>query len=184
MSRGGDSKNSSVKIGRTIAQEWERQESESERLAARKKTKVKKVIKLLSVLAVITVVTVVVIMELTVWVEKREKAEAAKNIPQPTIEIIDEGKMGVTSRMKEYVAQLETDLKDLEYAADRAVVPTGKSREIHLFIKGYDFYVKYNIDRGTAVSAEDTDRMIKYVAEHDLHPEYIDVRVEGKGYLK
>ena len=41
MSRHSNASNN-VRVGRTIAGEWERQESESERLAARKKAKNKK----------------------------------------------------------------------------------------------------------------------------------------------
>ena len=39
-----------------------------------------------------------------------------------------------------------------------------------------------NIDRGAGVSVEDADRMIKYLNGGGF--EYIDVRVEGKGYYK
>lgn len=174
----------SIKVGRTIATEWERQESESERLAARKKQKAHKVIRLLSALLIIGIIVIIIVMEVGAFIDRQEKVEAAKNIPQPTIEVIDERGVGVTSRMKEFVAILERDLADLGYSANRAVVPSGKSREIHLFLNGYDFYIKYNIDRGTAVSAEDTDRMIKYLKEKDIHPSYVDVRIEGKGYYK
>lgn len=182
MSRRNNDDN--MRVGRTIAQEWERQESESERLAARKKQKTHKIIKLLSVTAILGIAIVLAGMEFGGWLERREKIEAAKNAPQPTVHIIDENGTGITARMKEYVAQIEGDFRDLGYTVDRAVVPAGKSREIHLFLEGYDFYIKFNIDRGTAVSAEDTDRMIKYLSEKELHPEYIDVRVEGKGYYK
>ena len=81
-------------------------------------------------------------------------------------------------------ALFEGDLKDLGLIADRAVVPAGKMREVHIFLKDHEYYVKLNIDKETGISAEDTSRMVKYLAEHDLHPEYIDVRVKGKAYYK
>ena len=43
---------------------------------------------------------------------------------------------------------------------------------------------KMNIDREPAVSAEDAKRMVNYVTERNIKPEYIDVRVKGKGYYK
>lgn len=174
----------SLKVGRTIATEWERQESESERLAARKKQKTRKIFRLLFSVLITAIIVIIIVMEVIAFIDRREKVEAAKNVPQPTIDVIDENGLGVTSKMKEFVAILERDLADLGYGANRAVVPAGKTREIHLFLNGYDFYVKYNIDRGTGVSAEDTDRMLKYLEEKDIHPSYVDVRIEGKGYYK
>lgn len=179
-----DKDTGSMKVGRTIAQEWERQESESERLATRKKQKTRKILRLFSVLAVIGILAVVAGMEFNGWLDRREKIEAAKNTPQPTVEIIDESGSGITSRMKEYVAVIESDFSDLGYSVNRAIVPAGKNREIHLFLNGYGYYLKFNIDRGTAVSAEDADRMIRYLTERALTPEYVDLRVEGKGYYK
>lgn len=175
---------SSVRVGRTIAGEWEKQESESERLATRKREKTKKIIKTLILIAILGSIGVIVAMEVSVWVSNRVKEESEVKVAQPTIEIIDESGTGITTRMKEYVAQIEKDYADIGLSANRAVVPVGKMREVHIFLNGYDYYVKLNIDKGTAVSAEDTKRMVDYLVSRDIHPEYIDVRVEGKGYYK
>ena len=174
----------SLRVGRTIAGEWERQESESERLMARKKERNKKIVKVLLVVAVLGVIATIVVIEVTTWASNREKAEAARTAIVPTVEVIDETGAGVTSRMKEYIGVIEKDFAELGYTVDRAVVPAGKSREVDVFLKGYDYYIKLSIDRGTAVSAEDASRMIKYLGEHDLKPGYVDVRVKGKGYYK
>ncbi len=173
-----------MRVGRTIAQEWERQESESERLQARKREKAKKIVKVLSLVAVLGIIATVIVVEVSIWSENREKAEKAATAIVPTVEIIDEGHVGITSRMKEFVGIIEGDFKDIGYTVNRAVVPAGKNREIDVFLDGYDYYVKLNMDRGTAVSAEDASRMIKYVTEKDIHPQYIDVRVKEKGYYK
>ncbi len=173
-----------VKVGRTIAVEWERQESESERLAARKKAKTKKVVKVVLLIASLAVIAGIIIMEVSVWISHRVEEEKAAKIPQPTIDLIDEAGTGITPRMKEYVGQLERDLGDIGLVANRAVVPAGKMREVHVFLNGQDYYIKMNIDRETAVSAEDAKRMINYVTDHNIKPEYIDVRVSGKGYYK
>ena len=68
----------SVRVGRTIAGEWERQESESERLAARKKGKIKKIVKVLSFVALLGVISVVAIIKVTVWTDNRKKEEIEK----------------------------------------------------------------------------------------------------------
>ena len=181
MSRHNDT---NVRVGRTIAGEWERQESESERLAARKKAKTKKVVKIILLIASIGVIAGIVIMEVSVWISNVKKEEEAAKVIQPTIEVIDEAGTGITPRMKEYIGRVERDLGDVGLSANRAVVPAGKMREVHVFLNGYDYYVKMNIDRESAVSAEDTKRMVNYVTENNAKPEYIDVRVKGKGYYK
>lgn len=178
-------KNSDVKVGRTIAGEWERQESESERLAARKKAKNKKIFKVLILFAVLGVITAVIVMEVSTWMVNRKKIETAKYVPQPTVNIIDESGQGITNKIREYVGQLELDLKDIGLTLNRAVVPAGKNREIDIYLDGYDeYYFKLNVDRETAIGAEDAKRMLAYLTEHDLHPQYVDVRVRGKAYYK
>ncbi|MBQ6127811.1 hypothetical protein IJI69_03930 [Candidatus Saccharibacteria bacterium] len=173
-----------VRVGRTIAQEWERQESESERLAARKKEKNKKIFKVLALVAILAIIAIIIVMEVTTWMTNRKKIEMSKYIPQPTVEIIDESGQGITSKIKEYVGQLEIDLSDIGLSLNRAVVPAGKTREIDIYLDGNETYFKLSVDRGTAVSAEDTKTMLKYLTENDLHPQYVDVRVKGKGYYK
>lgn len=174
-----------VKVGRTIAGEWERQESESERLAARKKVKTRKIVKILVFFAFLIGIGAVITVEVTTWMVNRKKIETAKYVPQPTVDIIDESGQGITNKIKEYVGQLELDLKDIGLALNRVVVPAGKNREIDIYLNGYDeVYFKLNVDRGTAVSAEDAKRMIAYLTEHDIHPQYVDVRVKGKAYYK
>ena len=178
-------RDSDVRVGRTIAGEWERQESESERLAARKKAKSKKIIKVLILLVVLGTVAAVITMEVTTWMVNRKKIETARYVPQPTVNIIDESGQGITNKIKEYVGQLEIDLKDIGLTLNRVVVPIGKNREIDIYIDGYDeYYFKLNVDRETAVGAEDTKRMIAFLTERDLHPQYVDVRVKGKAYYK
>lgn len=178
-------RNSDVKVGRTIAGEWERQESASERLAARKKAKGKKFVKVLLLFVVLGVVAAVITMEVTTWMVNRKKIETARYMPQPTVKIIDESGQGITNKIREYVGQLELDLKDIGLTLNRAVVPAGKNREIDIYINGRDeYYFKLNVDRETAVGAEDTKRMLAYLDEHGIHPQYVDVRVKGKAYYK
>lgn len=173
-----------MKVGRTIAQEWEKQESESERLANRKKTKVKKIVKILSVFACLAIITVLAIMGVTKWFATNEKVAKEKIAIVPTVQIIDENGTGVSNRMKEYVGTIEKDLQDLGYTVNRAVIPAGKSREVDVFLNNYEYYFKLNIDRASAVSAEDVSRMVAYLSERGINPGYVDVRVKGKGYYK
>lgn len=73
--------NHDVRVGRTIAQAWEKQESESERLAARKREKGKKIFKVLALFAILAIVAVIIVMEVTTWMVNRKKIEMAKYVP-------------------------------------------------------------------------------------------------------
>ncbi len=172
--------------GQTIVAERERVESESERLQERKRVRRKRrrlvifatvVLGVLGFLAYTTGKSVV-----NQYRPGNDKVEEEYIIKA---EIVDEDNRGqISMRTKNYIAQLEQDFKDLGYTVTQVVLPTGMSRELYVDIAGEDEYFKVNTDRDTAVTAEDADRMIRYLHEHDLHPAYVDVRVEGRGYYK
>ncbi len=175
---------SDIKVGRTIAQKWEKQVSESERLKNRKKAKNKKIIRVLSIVVILIGIGVVILMNINSLMANRKKIEQEQSAIVPKAIIIDESGAGMTKRMIEYVGNIELDLAELGFTIDRAVLPSGKTREIDIFLKDYPYYFKANIDRLAAVSAEDIKRMIDYLNEHDIHPGYVDVRVKGKAYYK
>ena len=105
----------------------------------------------------------------------------------PTIEITDESgsREGITNRMKEYVGMVESDFQDLGYKAVKAVLPTGSIREIDLYLDGHPGFIKMLIDRDAAISVEDADRMIRYLAGQGITEyTYIDVRIDGRAYWK
>ena len=108
---------------------------------------------------------------------------------QPTIEVIDEAMGGdaskITSKMREYIGQAESDFRDLGYQPVKAVIPVGAIREVDFYLEGWTGKIKLVVDRETGVSVEDADRMIRYLTGIGVYDfEYIDVRVEGKGYWK
>ena len=172
-----------MKRGQTIVAERERQESASERMLARKKLKNKRILSVIAVILILIILTILGIMGWQVlFKEQVLSPEVEITIPEPTVEIVDEAGVGVSNRVKEYIAWLEQDFKELGYTVTRVDLPRDKSRELLVSLDGYNGYIKMNIDRGTGVSVEDADRMIKYLNGGGF--EYIDVRVEGKGYYK
>lgn len=183
-----------MRMGRTIAERREQLETSSERLKAREKTKRKKTMRL-SLTIVWFFVFLAFILYVLLNLIKIEGNDDNSNIevvtvPYPiTVDVIDEdgffidGK--ITSRMKEYIGQAENDFRDLGYTPTKVVIPTGSIREVDFYLEGYTGYVKLTIDRGSAVSVEDADRMIRYLASVGVYYfEYVDVRVEERGYWK
>lgn len=176
-----------MRSGRIIAGEREKVKSDSERERVRKRAKVRQRW---------SVVAIVAIIGLFVWliwlgvgqVIKIMTAEPAvvDSGYEPTVEIIDEdGREKISGRVKEYVGQIEVDFQDLDYKVTKVVLPTGMAREVDVYLEGYDFYIKVDIDRGTAVSVEDADRMMRYLEENNIGGiTYIDVRTLGRGYYK
>lgn len=185
--RGRRKQNEYLKSGRTIAAEREQPLAESERLLEHKKTHKRHVFSV--IIVAVLMLGVAGGLYLTVshlYLDNKETTKEAEIIKySPTVPIIDEdSRAQISARMREYVGKLERDFADLGYKVAKVTLPTGTTRELYVDLVGYDLFIKVNLDRGSAVSAEDAMRMLKYLESKDLHPQYIDVRVEGKGYYK
>ncbi len=180
-----------IKIGQTISEKRERLETASERAAAKKKAARKKHFRIIITVITFLVLGLILLSLYFLFSEKREKEpEKTVYIPySPTIEIIDEdsGATGgkITSRMSEYIGQAESDFRELGYTPLKAVLPSGSVREVDFYLEGYSGFIKMLIDRETAVSVEDADRLIRYLAEKGITDfSYLDVRLSGKAYWK
>ncbi len=206
MSEGGNDKSpelvrrrehrkSTIRAGRTIGEARERLETKSERAAARKKDKMKN-FRRIAIVSVVFVALVVILIGLGCAFlsgsgEGTEPVpvQAAATTYAPTIEIVDEDASAtggkITSRMREYIGMAEADFRDLGYQPVRAVIPAGAIREVDFYLEGYSGFIKLTIDRVTAVSVEDADRMLRYLASLGVTDfRYIDVRLDGKAYWR
>lgn len=182
----GHQKTKQLKRGQTIVAERERAEADSERIQEHQRTKRK------HTTSVVTAALLLAALGLLAYTAgKNMVAEYEQSTKNPTpeyvikAEIVDEDNRGkISARIKDYIAQLEQDLADLGYSVTQVTLPTGTSRELYVDLDGEETYYKVNIDRGSAVTAEDIDRTLRYLHTNDLHPAYADVRVEGKAYFK
>lgn len=174
-----------MKRGQTIVAEREQAESESERLQERKRIHRKR---RNSVVSAVIVLGALGALAYVTGKNAMQEYEAGKIQEVEYVikaKIVDEDNRGqVSVRTKNYIAQLEQDLHDLGYTVTQVVLPTGTSRELYVDIEGVEAYLKVNTDRDTAVTAEDADRMLKYLKERDSKPAYVDIRLEGKAYYK
>ena len=166
-----------MRVGRTIAEEREKLESESERIAAREKVKSRR-----KYITIFYILAVLIIGALTAngvrsLLEHSDNTVTDAPAITPKAEIIDESKAGIPKRTRDYIGQVEQDFFDSGYIVTRVAVPADKQREIDVYLEGIDYYLKLNIDRGTAVSVEDADRMIRYIKEKGIMPGYVDVRI-------
>lgn len=175
-----------MRRGQTIVAARERVVSDSERFAARKKAKKKKTYAYVVTLVFFVVVSVIIAMNWDgIFNGMVTPATPEVEVFKPSVTIEDESGSGlITQRMADYVGQMEQDFKDKGFKVTRAIIPSGKTREVDIYLEGREEFYKMNLDRGTAVSVEDAERMVRYLTEHDLHPAYVDLRVAGKAFYR
>lgn len=192
-----ENRQSTFKMGRTIGEKREKLETRNEREAARKKDKKRQdrrvVFVCLGFAALVAILAALAFIcfgngEPDAPAQVPEPDEAVAVVTAPTVEIVDEDDASgshISSRMRAYIGQAEADFRDLGYTPVRAVIPHGAIREIDFYLDGHPGYVKFTLDRDTAVSVEDADRMYRYLAEAGIAEfTYIDVRIGGKAYWK
>lgn len=174
-----------VRRGQTIVAERERAESEAERALVRKRKKRRKRRATITLALLVAIAYLVGYTWLREWSNDHIVAEVVEEHYQIRAEIVDEEGIGqLSARVEDYIAQLEQDLTDYNLSVIKFTLPTGKSRELYVDLSGYEYYFKVSLNRDTAVTAEDISRMVKYLSEREIHPEYVDVRVSGKAYYK
>ena len=187
-----DHRNSNFKLGRTIGEKRERLETANERAAARKKDKLKKSLRVaFTIIGFIILVVILIGLYFGFRGAKTQLDELNSPSSQldPKIEVIDEASNStdhhLSSRMVEYINQVATDLKELGLTPVKAVVPVDSIRTVDFYIDGYTGFIKTTIDRGAGVTAEDAERLIRYLNEQGINDfEYLDVRIDGKAYWK
>lgn len=181
-----------MKTGRTIGAKREQLEKASERAATHKKNQKKRKLRLIfTTLGFAGAIALAIFITLPLFSREEQPVyEPVVVVPYaPTIEVIDEDLAstggGITGRMKEYIGQAEADFRELGYTPVKAVIPSGSIREVDFYLDGYNGFIKLILDRGTGVSVEDADRMLRYLEGKGITDfTYIDVRIDGKAYWK
>ena len=184
---------STFKMGRTIGEQREKLETKNERNAARKQDKKRQVRRIIFTIFGFVILIGGLIFLCFFFVGSGEPAPIVATTEEsvatePTIEIIDEDASAgsrITNRMRSYIGQAEQDFRDLGYRPTKAVIPSGAIREVDFYLESHPGFIKLHIDRPTATSVEDADRMLRYLADQDTTEfQYIDVRLAGKAYWK
>ena len=181
-------KQAEFEAGRTMTAERERMETESEREQARKKVHRRHKTSLLMALLVVTILGLLAYLggkELFREYDILDFGEQEKAVYEVKAKIVDEsGQTKLSSRMREYIGNLEEDLRDLGYTAVQFTLPMDASRELYVDLEEVGYYFKVSVDRGAGVTAEDMQRMVEYLQGNEINPEYVDVRIGGKAYYK
>lgn len=174
------------RVGRTLAGDAQKtREDKMQRAADRKKRDAKNIATVVGVVLIILVLLITAVNYVSGVIKEREEAAKPAPVLEPTVAILDENAgENVSQRVKDFVARLEDDSKELGIEIDRVVLPYQMVREVDVYVKGRSEYYKMSLDRSSSVQAEDMSRMIRYLTEKEISPGYVDLRVEGKAYYK
>ena len=186
-------RHSTIRSGRTIGEKREKMETANERRIAREKAKRKKRLRVIIVSVVFILIAVCLLVMYFVFFDNGEEklpiVTTTTETYTPSIEVVDEhsgsSNEQITNRMREYIGQAEVDFRDLGYKPVKAVLPVGTVREVDFYLEGQSGYIKMWIDRDTAPSVEDADRLLRYLKGQGINEfQYIDVRLPYKAYWK
>jgi cell division septal protein FtsQ len=177
-----------MKIGKTIASSREKAVSESERFEIRRKQEKKKRFSIAAFFMFLVLAIVLVAGMIVNFANERKKDDLPEFLGKtytPTVEIIDEDGTGyVTEKIKTAVGMLEEDFKEYNQKISKVIVPSGMAREIDVYLDGVEPYFKIHVDRNTAESAEDANRMIEHLKKKNIKAQYVDIRIAERAYYK
>ena len=89
----------------------------------------------------------------------------------------------VSKRFLAFVGRVVYFTKLNGYTVTKATLPPDTTRQLTIYLKGVDYYIKLSIDRPAGEQVEDMIKTIKYLKGR-AKPLYIDIRVSGKTYYK
>jgi hypothetical protein len=109
----------------------------------------------------------------------------------PSVQIVDKsgvqvqaGQAVASNRFLGFVGRAVGAAKKYGFSVSEVIIPAGTTRQVQLRLKGVDYEVKLSVDRKPAEQIEDMARAVRWLAAHDVHPQYVDVRVHGEAFYK
>lgn len=66
----------------------------------------------------------------------------------------------------------------------KVIIPEATTRQIELTIKEVPYPIKMSVDRSAGEQVEDMVRAMRWLADNNKSPEYLDVRVSGRAFYR
>lgn len=111
--------------------------------------------------------------------------------PTPAVQIVDKSGVHITAgqaiasnHFLGFVGQVVGLTKTRGFTATQVIIPAGTTRQIEVRLKGIGYPVKLSVDRPAGEQVEDMTRAVRWMMQHHLSPEYVDVRVSGKAFYR
>lgn len=109
----------------------------------------------------------------------------------PQVQIIDNsgiqvesGQAVASNQFLGFVGRVVGLTNSPERTVTQVVIPQGTTRQIELKMKEVNYPVKLLIDRPAGEQVEDMKRSIDWLKEHNITPQYLDVRVSGRAFYR
>lgn len=125
------------------------------------------------------------------YVDKTGTAFARNYYETPGVQIVDnsgvpitDGRTLASSRYLGFVGRLVGALNQQGYNVEQVIIPPSTTRQIELRIKGIGYVIKCSSDRSAGEQAEDIGRVIRYLEQRKVAPQYIDVRISNKAFYR
>jgi hypothetical protein len=125
------------------------------------------------------------------YVDKTGTAFSRNYYETPGVQIVDnsgvpitEGRALASNRFLGFVGRLVGAVNQQGYNVEQVVIPPSTTRQIELRIKGIGYVIKCSSDRSAGEQAEDIGRVIRYLEQRKITPQYIDVRISNKAFYR
>lgn len=111
---------------------------------------------------------------------------------QPGVQIVDQsgvqlktGQTLASNSFLSFVGQVVGLSKSLEgLTVTKVVIPSGMTREVEVSLSGVNYPIKLSTDRPVGQQVEDMARAIKWMQQHGVTPQYIDIRVSRDAFYR
>ncbi len=107
---------------------------------------------------------------------------AVKVIDQSGIKI-DNGGVIASNRFLGFLGRIVSLINESGVGqVEKITIPAGVTRQVDIYLKGRAYPIKTNVDRDPAQQVEDMKKVLDFLNQRDITPQYIDVRVSGRAF--
>jgi hypothetical protein len=125
------------------------------------------------------------------YVDKTGVSYTVNYFEEPAVRIVDQsgvpqssGSTVASSRFLQFIGRTVDTATSRGLTIERAVIPSGATRQVELFASGHSYPIRMSLDRSVGEQVEDIERALKYFDEKGQSPQYVDVRVSGKVFYR
>ena len=127
----------------------------------------------------------------TLYVDKNGISFSYNYYSNPRLSVADEsgvqahsGRTIASSSFLGFIGKIVSEANNRGLVVEKVTIPPASLRQVHIFIKGVSYPVKLLTTASPEGQVVNLDSAIKYFLQNKITPEYLDLRVEGKGYYK
>ncbi|MGK2896670.1 MAG: cell division protein FtsQ/DivIB [Candidatus Saccharimonadales bacterium] len=110
---------------------------------------------------------------------------------RPAIEIINNNtaaglphNVTVSHQFLSFVGQVVGRAEKQGLIVTKATIPLLTVRQLEIQVSGVGYPIKLTTDRPAGEQVEDAIRVVRHLGEHNITPQYVDVRVAGRAFYK